>query len=237
MLTPILEKLILSGRASFNTFVAGASEKSVLFVDNDRFIIITGLTYFPMINGEATNLTGAEFTTILNRNTQMKVFSEKSNNNFIFRNALNVAEIRESGEPRFTLTPGAPIKLDTYLIHDSSVSFTFSYAMRVRDLTRGITPPESVGFPVPIDYGKLGQNALPVRLIGETVDAVTPVQIYSGGQFINKGLGNGFTEFVYPVDANTAIPNTLQEKAQNYPLVLVDYVEIQGNPTNISATI
>lgn len=237
MLTPILEKLILCGKASFNTFVAGASEKSVLFVDNDRFIIITGLTYFPMINGKTTNLTAAEFEAIVQKNTQLKIFSEKSNNNFIFRNALNVAEIRESGEPRFTLTPGAPIKLDTFLIHDNSVSFSFSYAMDVVDLVRSITPAESVGFPIPIDYGKLGQNALPVREIGSTVNAVTPVQIYSGGQFSNKGLGNGFTELVYPVDVNTAIPVANLNKAFNYPLLLVDYVEILGNPTNISSTI
>ncbi len=50
MLTPILEKLILSGKASYNTFVVGGSEKHILNVENDRFIIITDLLYFHEVN-------------------------------------------------------------------------------------------------------------------------------------------------------------------------------------------
>jgi hypothetical protein len=39
------------------------------------------------------------------------------------------------------------------------------------------------------------------------------------------------------VDSATAIPVLNMNKAANYPLLLVDYVEIIGNPTNISATL
>jgi hypothetical protein len=239
MITPHLEKLILCGKASFNTFVAGASEKSVLFVDNDRFIIITGLTYFPGVNAaKCLDLTLTETEAILNQNTQVKIFSEKSINNYIFRNALNIAEVRTSATVRnFSLTPGAPIKLDSYLIHDSSVSFTFSYAGIVIDQVRSITKAQSVAYPQPIDYGKEGQTALPVRTVGLTSGALNPVNIYSGGKFSNDGSSNGFNEFVYPVDAATAIPITNLNQAANYPLLLVDYVEIIGNPTNISATL
>lgn len=239
MITPILEKLILCGKASFNTFVAGASEKSILFVDNDRFIIITGLTYFPSVNGEkCLDLDEEEMQSVLDRNTQVKIFSEKSLNNFIFRNELNLSEVRVTATDRsFTVTPGAPIKLDTFLIHDNSVSFTFSYALSVSDAARSITKAQSVAYPLPIDYGKEGQNALPVRTIGSTIDALTPVNIYSGGPFSNDGTQNGFNEFVYPVDTKTAIPESNMKLAANYPLLLVDYVEIIGNPTNISATL
>ena len=239
MITPHLEKLILCGKASFNTFVAGASEKSVLFVDNDRFIIITGLTYFPSVNAsKCLDLTLVETQRILNLNTQVKIFSEKSINNYILRNALNVSEVKTSATDRnFALTPGSPIKLDSYLIHDSSVSFSFSYAGSVIDAARAVTKAQSVAYPEPIDYGKEGQTALPVRTIGSTSDALVPVNIYSGGKFSNDGTANGFNEFVYPVDSNTAIPELNMNKAANYPLLLVDYVEIIGNPTNISATL
>jgi hypothetical protein len=239
MITPHLEKLILCGKASFNTFVAGASEKSVLFVDNDRFIIITGLTYFPSVNAsKCLDLTLVETQRILNLNTQVKIFSEKSINNYILRNALNVSEVKTSATDRnFALTPGSPIKLDSYLIHDSSVSFSFSYAGSVIDAARAVTKAQSVAYPEPIDYGKEGQTALPVRTIGSTSDALVPVNIYSGGKFSNDGTQNGFNEFVYPVDSNTAIPELNMNKAANYPLLLVDYVEIIGNPTNISATL
>jgi hypothetical protein len=47
MITPHLEKLILCGKAFFKTFVAGG-DKHTLSFGNDRFIIITDITYFPM---------------------------------------------------------------------------------------------------------------------------------------------------------------------------------------------
>ena len=50
MITPHLEKLILCGKASYNTFVIGGSEKCILNVDNDRFIIITDIIYFSQLN-------------------------------------------------------------------------------------------------------------------------------------------------------------------------------------------
>jgi len=219
--------------------VAGASEKSVLYVDNDRFIIITGLTFFSGVNSSTNiNLTQVQLQSILDRNTQVKIFSDKSLNNFIFRNHLNITEVRVStADLRFSVAPGSATRLDTYLIHDSSVSFSFSYALRVTDSLRAITPAESVGYPVPIDYGKSGQDAINVRLIGTTPDAVTPSRIFSGGPFVNNGTGNGSEEFVYPVDNNTRVPVGNLERASNYPLLLVDYVEIIGNPTNISATL
>jgi hypothetical protein len=237
MLTPALEKLILCGKASYNTFVAGASEKSVLFVDNDRFIIIVGFTYFPMINGNALTITREQLKDILSKNTQMKVLSDKSNNTFVFRNELNIAEIREGITPSFSVTPGGAVSIDTYLIHDSSVAFTFSYSMGVIDLNRDLSPADSVGFPIPMDYGKRGQNGIPVRNAGETSDTVTPQRIYMGGKYVNNGIGSGVNEFIYPIDANTALDPLLLNNAVNYPLVNVQYVEIIGNPTNLSATL
>jgi hypothetical protein len=94
--------------------------------------------------------------------------------------------------------------------------------MRLVLLTRreSITKAQSVAYPLPIDYGKEGQNALPVRTIGSTADAVTPVNIYSGGPFSNDGSQNGFNEFVYPVDTNTQIRQTHLIDAANYPLII-----------------
>jgi hypothetical protein len=36
----------VQGKAQFKTFVAGGSERHVLNIENDRFIIITDITYF-----------------------------------------------------------------------------------------------------------------------------------------------------------------------------------------------
>ena len=40
MITPILEKLILDGKAQYKTFVAGFSQKHILNIPQNRFIIM-----------------------------------------------------------------------------------------------------------------------------------------------------------------------------------------------------
>ena len=47
MLSPKLEDLILKGRAFFRTAVIGGTQKATINIDDDRFIIITDMIYFP----------------------------------------------------------------------------------------------------------------------------------------------------------------------------------------------
>ena len=114
MITPHLEKLILSGNASYNTFVIGGSEKSILNVAKNRFVVITDITYFhqlnlngdpldPTLNGSALNQVFTSLNLIdylTNRlNTQLRVFSRKSNNLFLYRNNVNITQLPRSFDP------------------------------------------------------------------------------------------------------------------------------------------
>jgi len=92
MITPKLEKLIWEGKAFFKTFVAG-SQKSTLNINNDRFIVITDITY-----------SGYQLENFpVQENAQLNIYGEKGFNHYIFRNikfTINVCKISIYLNPR-----------------------------------------------------------------------------------------------------------------------------------------
>lgn len=237
MLTPALEKLVLCGKASYNTFVAGGSQKHILNVQNDRFIIITDLTYYCSVNlgNRALDATLTQINDLFNNhlNTQLKIFSTKSQNSFLFRNNVLIQPIN-AAYTLFNLSPSGNVKLDTYLIHESDVSFTFSYAGGRKSVLNGITKSESIAFAPPFDYGKDGQpGALNVGKITE--DNFNNLSTLNGGQLEITGGNPENLELSFPVDSNYYYQHIFSSFAT--PIVQVGYVEILGNPTNISATL
>lgn len=237
MLTPVLEKLILCGKANYNTFVIGGSQKHILNVQNDRFIIITDIQYFSQVNlgidARSASIDQVNELKTNHLNTQLKVFSTKSQNTFLFRNDLLIQPIN-ADNTAFSIMPIGQTKLDTYLIHESDVSFTFSYAGQRNPQPAAITKAESIAYPPPFDYGKDGQiGSIPVRTVTEDLTGIT--QTANGGQLMVKSPNPANLEMIFPVvPANNA---TSLRNAESYPIVLVSYVEILGNPTNISATL
>lgn len=232
MISQTLEKLILCGRASYNTFVAGGSQKHVLNVKNDRFVIITDLTYFSAVNTQNQNvgLTEGVLRTLVNNwNTQVRIFSNKSFNQYLFRNQLNI--VPNLAGTLHDVWPVGSTKLDTYLIHENDISITFSYAGLRANIDTGTTEADSIAFAPPYDYGKDGQiGAIPVRLKG----ASGTMRTSNSGQ--NKIDPNDQIDLQlsFPVDATTNILGL--DSPVCYPILQIGYVEILGNPTNISAT-
>jgi hypothetical protein len=242
MITPFLEKLILSGNASFNTFVVGGSEKHILNVDSNRFIIITDLIYFHQVNNDNFQknffyrYNNQDILDLLTRRslTQCRIISDKSSNHFIFRNNYSFSN---DGNQHTLVTPLGSTKIDVYLIHESDVSFTFSRGNQLQNESIGQTPANSVGYPNPTDYNKQGNygNVDSIRLksnVNPTFDFV----VKQGGKLIpdTPNLPNSL-QLEFPVNTLTRIDDL--EYSLSYPLMLVNYVEIQGNPTNISATL
>jgi hypothetical protein len=240
MLTATLEKLILSGNATYNTFVIGGTEKHILNVPSNRFIVITDITYFSNLNSKDGKITfdadGIELFLTNNLNTQMKVFSNKSSNHFIFRNNININTYVDPQnlvrEITYFAQPFGSTKLDTYLVHESDVSFSFSVAGQNLDYFRSETPVKSIAYPEPQDYGK-GTGAIPVKLVGKSIDNFYTTPAGTVQQFVPNQANS--LQLMFPINTNTIIPDT--QFPYGYPLALVSYVEINGNPTNISATL
>ena len=226
MITTALEKMVLSGQASFNTYVIGGAEKYVLNVQSDRFIIITGITYFSRLNGLAK---GKEIDVLKNLTeciTQLRVFSSKSNNLFTFRDSFSV---NTTGPDNFILAPIGSTQIDTYLVHETDISITFSAGGRRTNVSGNFPDNTPANFP-PYDYGQgTDPRALPVVLESQDTSLTS---LPTG---LNNLIPGPYTsEFTIPVDPGH-YPNVTAPF--NYPLVHVQYIEILGNPTNIAATL
>jgi hypothetical protein len=156
----------------------------------------------------------------------------------LFRDSLNIGAAANDGTAveKYMITPIGNQKIDTYLVHENEVSFTFSYAGVLNNLTVALSKDSTIAYPPPTDYGKSGQiGALPVRLVTAIPLSVSGNDLQAqGGQASVTGSAAISKECIFPVDSNSSY-NTINEPYA-YPIVNVNYVLIQGMPNNISST-
>jgi len=254
MLTPTLEKLILCGKASYNTFVVGGSQKYILNVKPDHYIIITSINFQNVNQGKYSGRLDKPRSFVIDfeelakleeeaYNTQLKIFSNKSNNTFLFRNNFDISRLYVNGpgtdyrDDSYLIFPKGHYDINTYLIHETDVSFSFSDAGETNEILRDYTPDSSIANPNPFDYGKESQtNKTKVRLV--TSDSQSGREMYPiGTAYKSLGLDPAVAnlEFIFPIDKDHEL-NWL-DKAPQYPIVNVQYVEIKGRITNIEATL
>ena len=214
MITPHLEKLILCGKAFFKTFVAGGDKHTLTFGD-DRFIIITDITYFPM------NIP-TKGQSLQNHNTQVAIYGERGYNHFIFRNFNNT---KKGGDINDFCSP---VTIHTYLLHEQQVGFSFCNAPFFDNVFTGIADTNNPGYKPPIEWGIDGQPfALPT--ITTMTDATISTQI------------NLTTRPVAGIDENQQLFFPFVQDYQfnlhsdyEYPLLHVNYIEVIGSANNIS---
>ena len=234
MLTPKLEQLIWEGKATFKTFVAGGSQRHLLNINNDRFIIITDITYFnsghfpddPSAASNRWNILQAQ-----GMNTQLTLGGERGVNRFLFRNSF-VAVPNVGSSFAEHLSPIGSTTLNTYIIHTTQVAFSFSFAQDFTNQTVANTRANNYALNTPTDYGRDGQpGVLPVTVEG-TVNGTVVYSDNFGNQQSFPGV-NESREFSFPVDSTNDIPATNRVNSWAYPILHVNYVEIKGTPTNL----
>lgn len=229
MITPKLEQLILCGKAFFKTAVIGGS-KTTIDIDNDRFIIITDITYLPYGNPATTlNLTA-------DVNTQLSIYGERGFNHYIFANARSYGVTYFNSDPG-TMTreessnkmPLSPQKIDCYILHTTQVGFSFILAPQTVGVTSGIAAYNNPGYAPPLDYGIEGMTG------ALNVDTgITP----SGGmlnQVVKRagGLGVG-SDVSEQIQYSATVINTPQTANNSqFPIANINYIEILGQPNDI----
>jgi len=235
MITPKLESLIWDGRAFFKTYIAGGVERSTLKIDNDRFIIITDITYFSTLPAEASpEFENNTHVTIYanGQNTQLTVLGEKGINRFMFRNGYSAIGTAGGGTRDYRLLPIGSHLINTYLLHTTEVTFTFSFGGNSLATFVGNVPAESeAAYPPPTDYGRVGQpGAVPV-----VTSRQFPGTAVFENTFINRPAAtfDSSKEYSYPVDATTQIVNQLTQSSPGMPYAQISYVEILGQPNNM----
>jgi len=217
MVTPKLEELILCGKAFFKTFVAGG-EKHTLNIGNDRFIIITDITYFPMnIPGDGENYA--------NHNTQVAIYGERGYNHFIFRN-YNNTNVNNANVHGFC----SPTTINLFLLHEQQVGFSFGNAPFFNNINSGIANFDNPAYQPPIDYGKDGQpGALPTIT---TMSAINAGSIQNN--FTTRPVSGNIEsqQLFFPFDGYSRFSQNI-DGSYEYPLLHVNYVEVIGSANNI----
>jgi len=224
MLTPKLEELILKGRAFFKTFVAGGTKHTLSFGD-DRFIIITDITYFPM---NIRTLDGQSGASVPNHNTQVAIYSNRGYNHFIFRN-YNNTNVNNANVHGFC----SPTTIDLYLMHTEQVGFSFCNAPYLNNLNTGIANTENPSYKPPLDYGKNGDPGAVSVLLTADAPGVTSIQ----NNFTTRPASgsNESQQLFFPFDSASSFISTPDfENNPEFPLLHVNYVEILGLPNNLS---
>lgn len=232
MITPALEKLILCGKANYNTFTIGGSEKSILNVAKDRFIIITDIIIHHHFDSFRINIGDTIFDDFMKEKmlTQLCIFSDRGFNHFIIRNQFNFTRNDTNGQ--FHVLPAGSTKFDTYLIHNTDVALNW-ITSAANTPVFGVTPAESVGRPVPFDYGANGQRTQNV-VLQNNLATVTPWIINQGGTATQTDA-TATNQLQFPVDPATTPENLAT--SFGYPVANIGYVEVYEEIGNLSASI
>ena len=216
MLTPKLEEWILCGKAFFKTFVAGGDKHTLTF-GNDRFIIITDITYFAMNCSPVDPDLGKA-----NHNTQVAIYGERGYNHFIFRN-YNNTNVNNANVHGFS----SPTTIHTYLLHEQQVGFSFCNAPFFTNVFTGQAPVDNPSYAPPIEYGKTGDPGV-VNTILTADDFTGTIQ----QNFTTRpAIGNiESQQLLFPFDVATTFDIS---QSFEYPLLHVNYVEVLGSANNI----
>jgi hypothetical protein len=243
MITNKLEELIHCGQATFKTFVAGGSNKHILNIEQDCYIVITDITYFSGLWLKQNELNDLDKIIQRGFNTQVTILGNKGFNRFVFRNNFNLAQASEKldpDQPKTIHVPNGHCKIDTYLIHTDAVSFTFSNGIGFGSFAAAIANSELPAYNAPLDYGKDGlTNSLPSISNMNYFEFVPPLAWSFDAQNLNLSpvaAGNYFTkEFAYPITGVTTMDTAESLEQYAAPLLHVNYVEIKGLPNNINS--
>jgi hypothetical protein len=217
MVTPQLEKLILCGKAFFKTFVAGGDKHTLTFGE-DRFIIITDITYMPM------NVVSIEG--LANHNTQVAIYGERGYNHYIFRN-YNNTNVNNANVHGFT----SPVTIHTFLLHEQQVGFSFCNAPYLTNFGVGVAKGNNPGYAPPIDFGIDGQPAAVPTIL--TADAFGTPTIQNNFTTRPAPGVNESQQLFFPYNSGNVFNDQISDSYE-YPILLVNYVEILGQPNNIS---
>lgn len=133
MITPILERLLLTGRAVKRNKVHGMSAAGVIRCPEDRFIIVTEINYFPFVDQDARGADALFY--------QMNLKSKENNQNYVFKNwfSSDIADVPAT-------TANGVIKIDCFDIFKS-------------DCVIGITRVSDVSIATDVQFSALNPQA------------------------------------------------------------------------------
>jgi len=228
LLSPLLEKLVLSGEAVLRTTVVGHSGHAVVDIAKDKLIIVIEFDYQHFV--DYTN--PFELSTVIEESVhQIQFTSTKSKNHFIIREPLNT--LGENTLFQMTNANGT-YKKETFLIHEGTLEVNIIRVPGTIGSTSvvGASPPDLGAEQPPLGYGSGAAAVL------STTNYLGPFFGLFSSEYVP--LTRKFTPFAFPLTFNTSqllepvniltALNTTRSVdnfgVRGYPIVNITYVEI-----------
>lgn len=252
MVTPLLEQLILRGKAVFNVHTFAYSSFGIIPIPKDKLVIITGIKWNHFFNpsipdGDNTTLTDCS---VYGKEFQLKIESAKSKTYFIFKNgwhinpyvtttgATTLADLSGLTATPYILHP--PEERDTYITCTDFIKLT---------LTRNVAQPNggTSNFGL-INNGAANEINAPNGMANVPV-MLRQNLIFAGVNFFETPAGNSIAGLTatarnyesyaqdISVDASGIVPATepglnLFPPSETQPFVEFHFVTVNSNEYN-----
>jgi len=236
-LTPILEKAVLQGRASFKTYGIGGMGKNILPCPDDRFIVITNIIDYPHFPDPIANLTAGPEELLKRSVYQININTESRQYHFPIRKSFSMDN---NGIGGF----GPPVNIETYLVCQSAIEIVYLSPgdKGLQSTLQGLTASETgAGVRPAVGLGREGlQSSLQSDLIMKQTYSNSFFQTQSKEQnaLIGQGL-RAFNEYRLGIDdqsrymQNSGSLNEKLEENYQHPLGIIQYCEVFGLPTDL----
>lgn len=231
MITPLLEKLILEGKAFHGTFVHTGRSSRLQLPENSR-IIVHHLQVQHFADTEGTETTNFDAMTAKALH-QLRVGSDKTNSYFIIRSNIDFQlSLEDPDAPQKYICNGV-WELDTFLTHESDVFFEFTRAPKISGWVETFNqiPGRIPNVSPPNGYGNDSNGGIATQ---DQLDfGVAPANLVrfrgsQGGSDFGQVQSFNLNWGVSPITALTPINTASPAGIYSFPITTVSYVLIQG---------
>lgn len=226
LLSPLLEELVLHGKAKLKTTVVGQSGHSVIDASKDTLVIIVEFDYqhFTDVGNPSDS------NEVLSRSVhQLQFRSTKSANHFIIREPLSLVP-----NPAFVtdfLQANGSYKKETFLIHTGNIEISIVAVPSTLGSVSavGVSPPDLGSQQPPLGYGSGAAGVLSTVSYEDGSSLSEYVPLTRKSTPFTTAAPFKVSQFLVPIIGATSLFTTLStEEIGNrmYPIVNITYVEI-----------
>jgi hypothetical protein len=229
MITPILERLILEGKAVFKTHNHGASGVGTIPNPNGSTIIVTDIIYSPFIDTNQINVSINEVFAQSAVLHTLKLQAKQKIANWTFKDSFKI-NVNADGE--YFTTPEPPTVLNTFFVATDDIQINIKAFKTASQFETVIdfVPDETNEIKYPLGYGVTQdlKKLLAVKIFREQDAFSNFVNISPLGNrypsYFN-GLQNEKHDFTANnnLNLNEVVPNT---GYNTFPIITFQYVEL-----------
>jgi hypothetical protein len=229
MITPIIERLLLTGKAKKKNFTFAISAAGTISCPKDRWLIITDLWAYPVICSEDA---GSEDTGIASLSQrailQLRMQSTKKEERYIFRNKVSARNTDKDG--LFYHENSECEHRDIFDVHESSIHLSLSFSP---DITASVAsdnavldglaqqdfPPNGYGITIPVLKRLVQQDNSTVVFCG--LDSIP-------GLTINAGTRDQWTWRIDPAVTQPFPASGLPFSNNNIPIFSFTIIDVDS---------